>query len=929
MSFEGQINRIPRAFSRELGLESAAFFSDYPRVVRELICGVCGTSPYLKSLVDTERLWLNAALSDPEKAIKAATASVINRDKLAAELRLAKRRVALWIALCDLSGIWTLEQCTETLSDFADLAVKNALRLGVQRQVERGQIPGFGPDDDLDMAGIFVLAMGKMGARELNYSSDIDLICLFDDSQLDPSDFYKTRGAFIRATREMSSTLNDITSDGYVFRTDLRLRPDPSVTPVCIGTDAAERYYESLGRTWERAAYIKARVVGGDFAAGKAFLERMQPFVWRKHLDFAAIEDAHNMRLAIRDHKALGGPLSLEGHDMKLGRGGIREIEFFTQTRQLISGGRESSLRDRQTVKALTKLAENNWVEKKTAAVLKEHYRSHRIIEHRLQMMYDLQTHALPKSSEGFERLCCLVDQDNQTLRDDLLSRLNEVHELTEGFFAGPSIVLSDTKHHNNFDEIVDRWSNYAALKSKRALNIFARLKPVLLNRFKVAAKPQEAIIAFDGFLAGLPAGVQLFSMFESHPKLIDLLLDIVVVSPTLAHYVSRNSEVFDVVMSASFWQDWAGKTVLLKEFCEQIYAAKDYEAKLDTARRLKKEWHFRIGVHLLRGLINAEEAGQQYSELAEILVKGLWPEVIKNFSIKHGPPPGRGAVVLGMGSIGLSRLHPESDLDLIIIYDSKLSEASDGKRPLSSRQYYARLTQALVTALSAQMTEGRLYKVDMRLRPSGNKGPVATSWPAFKSYQTQDAWIWEHLALSRARVIAGPESLAKDVENFRISLFGNTQQDLAKLALAKMRLRIARAKGRHINSFNKAVLGCLQDIELVAQLGRLLEGGAERDVASGLKACFAIGILNCGEVTQIKEIYKLLWKLRVAVSLLGEFSFEISDIAEGTKRFLLHQTEYEDFESLKNDLVSKTAVISNILDLALPSVEETYEKRQ
>lgn len=298
--------------------------------------------------------------------------------------------------------------------------------------------------------GLFVLAMGKMGAFELNYSSDIDLICLFDETRHDPADYTKLRKGCVRAVQEMCKLLSDLTGDGYVFRTDLRLRPDPSVTPVVLSTGAAERYYESLGRTWERAAYIKARPCAGDLAAGEAFLDELRPFVWRRHLDFAAVQDAHDMRLAIRAHKGTGGPITLPGHDMKLGRGGIREIEFFTQTRQLIAGGRDPDLQVRDTVTGLSRLAAKGWVPDTTAATLTDHYRFARTVEHRIQMQRDAQTHKLPVNEEGFERLAAMMGTDRAALEAELKDRLSSVHTETEGFFApdartpSPGIALDD-----------------------------------------------------------------------------------------------------------------------------------------------------------------------------------------------------------------------------------------------------------------------------------------------------------------------------------------------------------------------------------------------------------------------------------------------------------------------------------------------------
>ncbi len=353
MRLAQRITRLPIAFDAEAAADTRASLPDLGPELGALLAAVAGCSPYLRGLSLREAGWLAEADADPEAAVAAVLAAVADQplDLLPAALRQAKRRVALVTALCDLGGVWPLAQVTGTLTRLADRAVDVTLRALVAEDIRRGRLPGAGPDDAAQAGGMVVLAMGKMGAGELNYSSDIDLIALFDPSRY-PGAEQEARAACIRITRRLTAILSDVT-DGYVFRTDLRLRPDASVTPVCLSMAAAEAYYEAEGRTWERAAHIKARPCAGDLAAGAAYLQRLTPFVWRKHLDFAAIEDAHAMRLRIRDHRGLHGPIGVEGHNLKLGAGGIREIEFFTQTRQLIAGGRDPSLRDRTTVGAL------------------------------------------------------------------------------------------------------------------------------------------------------------------------------------------------------------------------------------------------------------------------------------------------------------------------------------------------------------------------------------------------------------------------------------------------------------------------------------------------------------------------------------------------------------------------------------------------
>ncbi|MDU8911270.1 glutamine-synthetase adenylyltransferase [Aestuariicoccus sp. MJ-SS9] len=921
MCFRDRITRLPRPYEPDRAEEACAFVPWAEGPVAELIAGTAGSSPYLRTLIEKEGGWLEAAMDAPERAFDAVCADIraAPPDTIGVTLRQAKRRVALLIALADLAGVWPLEEVTGRLTDFADLAATSALRAAIGVEIRRKKLPGQ-TEDDIDTAGGMVaLAMGKMGAHELNYSSDIDLICLFDETRFDPGDYHEARASFVRATRKMATTLSDLTGEGYVFRTDLRLRPDPSVTPVCMAMEAAERYYESLGRTWERAAYIKARPAAGDLAAGRRFLETLRPFVWRKHLDFAAIQDAHDMRLRIREHKGLGGPITLPGHNMKLGRGGIREIEFFTQTRQIIAGGRDPDLRVRGTVEGLRVLASKGWVPEGVAETLVAHYRAHREVEHRVQMVRDAQTHDLPQSDDGFDRLACLMGTDSASLRADLSARLAEVHELTEGFFA-PGTEDAAAPQALDQSEIPKRWPSYPALRSERAVGIFNRLKPEILRRLEKAARPEEALVAFDGFLEGLPAGVQLFSLFEANPQLIDLLVGIVSVSPDLGRYLARNSGVFDAVIGGDFFSPWPGAAVLEAMLREQLARDDDYERKLDTARRWGKEWHFRVGVHLLRGLMDTEEAGRAYADLAQASLAALWPEVVARFAEKHGRLPGRGAIVLGMGSLGAARLHARSDLDVIVIYDPEDDEASDGRRPLPARTYYARLTQAMITAMTAPMAEGRLYEVDMRLRPSGNQGPVATSWKAFQTYQRTEAWVWEHLALTRARPVAGSETLARDVESFRRSLLGEARdRDAVLREVAVMRARIAEAKGAGDPWDPKLGRGRMQDIELVAQAGALLSGASPRNATDGLQAAATCGWLTAAEADHLAATYRLCWALQIGARLIRETALDPEDLGEAGCAFLLRLTDAPDMPALASRLEQMAARAAAIIDAALP----------
>ncbi|MBS0563925.1 MAG: glutamine-synthetase adenylyltransferase [Proteobacteria bacterium] len=918
MTLAARLTRSPLVHDPDRAAEALARFAAEPPEVRGLLAGAAGCSPFLAGLIGREADWLDAALAlPPEEVLAGELARVrgLGSEALGPALRLAKGRVALLAALCDLGGAWTLEEVTGALTALADAAVHESLVALTADEIRRGKVPGAAPGDAAAACGMVALAMGKMGAGELNYSSDIDLICLFDDARFDVADLHEARASFIKVVRRMTALLSDLTDAGYVFRTDLRLRPDASVTPVCISMSAAESYYEAQGRTWERAAFIKARAAGGDLAAGGRFLSALTPFVWRRHLDFAAIQDAHDMRLRIRDHRGLHGPVTLEGHNLKLGQGGIREIEFFTQTRQLIAGGRDPDLRQRGTVAGLAALAAKGWVPGDVADELAGLYRAHREIEHRVQMVHDAQTHDLPVTPEGFDRLARMTGEgDTARFRARLLARLNRVAELTEGFFA-PGEARDGPEMTDDMRAVTDRWRTYPALRSDRAMRIFRRLQPEILTRLARAASPSEALLQFDGFLKALPTGVQLFALFEANPQLIDLIVDICATAPGLASYLSRNAAVLDAVIGGSFFAPWPGGAALAALLAARLGTARDYEQMLDEARRWVKEWHFRIGVHHLRGLIDAAEAGRQYADLAGAALAALWPPCQEEFARKHGAPPGRGAVVVGMGSLGAERLNAASDLDLIVLYDDAGAEASDGPRPLAPRAYYARLTQAFITALSAPMAEGRLYEVDMRLRPSGRQGPVAVSLAAFRDYQMAEAWTWEHLALTRARPVAGPADLASEVEAIRREVLAAKAGGGTVLAdIAEMRARIFAAKAPDGEWEAKIGPGRLQDIELLAQACALRTADPARRTEAQLRAGARAGLIAGRDEAALQAAYRFFWRLQAGGRLLTERPLDLEAVGEGGRSFLLRETGMETLAALSSELKAQVARTGEIV---------------
>ena len=894
MDLAARIRRMPVPHEPERGAEAAASLTAGP--VRDLAAAAAAGSPYLAGLMRREAEWAAGALRGPPEAARDALldgAVGIEGDP-GVSLRRIKRRMALLVALADLGGAWSLEEVTGALTALADRAVEAALAHALAREAARGRLP--------EAPGAFVLAMGKMGAGELNYSSDIDLIFLHDGARHAPSDHAEVKAGLVRAVRATCRTLSDPGPEGYVFRTDLRLRPDPSVTPVILPVEAAERYYESLARTWERAAFVKARACAGDLAAGRAFLDRLRPFVWRRHLDFAAVEDVRALVRRIRDHRGDGGPIGAAGHDLKRGPGGIRAVELTAQSHQLIFGGRDDGLRARATLEALASLAAAGRLPEEASVELVADYRALRETEHRLQMVRDAQTHAVPTAPEEITRLARLHGRDDgAAFLSDLTARLERVDGWARGLVGGGGPARP-------CPEVPERWAGYPALRSARARDGFERIAAPLMERIRAAPRPDEALAVFDRFLAGLPAGAQLFALFEANPTLMDLVVDIASSAPALAAHLSRRAGVLDAVIAGGFFAPWPGEDALTRDLAEAIAREGDHETRLDAARRWAAEWRFRVGVHHLRGLIDGDEAGGQYAQIAGAVLRALLPAVAAEVARRHGDAPGRGALVLGMGSLGAGWLHAGSDLDLIVLYDAAGVEASGGRRPLAARAWYARLAQSLVTALTAPMAQGRLYEVDMRLRPSGRQGPVATSMAAFRDYQREEAWTWERLALTRARPIAGPAPLAEEARSIRAEILalpippGRITRDVGD-----MRRRLREARPRRGPWDMRSGPGGLQDIELCAQALTLAQGRADRDAAAQI-----------GDRAALGNAYALQRRVHAVARLLAPDGFTPEAVGRGGTAMLLRETGAPDVGTLERRVEDARAGAAEAIEAAL-----------
>ena len=786
-------------------------------------------APYLRRLIarDGGALALGEMADVPAQVeaelagLRALAAEPPDISALSDALRIAKRRAHLCIALADLAGLWPLDQVTAAITDLADLSLQAALS---------GALAARGLSGD----GLFLVALGKMGAHELNYSSDVDVAAYFDPDVF--SGGHRAPGdAAVRVIRDVCQLMEAQTGEGYVFRTDLRLRPDPRSTPVAVSTRRAETYYESVGQNWERMVWIKARPCAGDFDTANAFMQVMRPFVWRRHLDYWAIADIHAIKRMI--NASAGDPaLDDVASDVKLGPGGIREIEFFAQTQQLILGGREPSLRPRGTLEALGALVAAGSVSEETADTLGRAYTLLRAVEHRVQMRNDEQTHALPADADARADVSTLMGaSDLATFDKAVRATRRQVHGIYLDLFADEdrqsaaaasgNLVFTGVDNDpgtiatlqgmgfqspGTVIETVRDWhfSRVPATATRRGQELLTVLTPNLLAAMGKTGEPDTAFRHFERFFRGLRSGVQLMSMLLAEPDILDDLVSTLALAPRLAQILAARPNLLEALIMG----EEAEPFVPLEEA--------GFEAAMDEARRYHRDETFLIGHRLLHGRQKARDAASAWTGLADTMIRAMAKAAEIETTRRFGPVPGLWSVC-AMGKLGAGEQSAGSDLDLLLIYDPDEAEIS------AAQSWFTRFTQRLITALSAPTAEGELYEVDMRLRPSGRAGPVAVRLSAFEHYQFEEAWTWEHMALTRIRPVAGDAALGRTVVDTACRAIDarHTSPDLV-INIADMRARLRRERAAQGPWDVKLAPGGLVDIEFVAQFGLLSSGG-------------------------------------------------------------------------------------------------------
>jgi glutamate-ammonia-ligase adenylyltransferase len=926
---------------------------------RALLEGIAVHSPFLTREMLREIGFVSRAITDGvDGAMAAVWADLDGVDPAAPTaqvmkaLRQAKRQAALTIALADIAGLWNLIEVTGAISELAERTLTVAWRHALGEAIRRKKLPLDDGPDVIAGSGLVCLAMGKFGARELNYSSDIDLIVLFDDTLNVYAGHLELRPAFVQATQTMVKLMEERTADGYVFRTDLRLRPDPASTPPAISLTAAETYYESMGQNWERAAMIKARPVASDASAAAGFQSVMTPFVWRRHLDFAAIQDVHSIKRQIAAHRK-ASLVKAEGQNVKLGRGGIREIEFFAQTQQLIWGGRDARLRVRGTEAALRALVEAGRVREEVASDLKLSYRFLRKVEHRLQMIDDKQTQILPENPAELDKFAAFLGyEDAKRFRGDLAHHLHTVaYHYGRLFEEAPalsvptreagSLVFTGTEDDpetlrtlgqlgfeapSAIAETIRNWhrGHARATRSERARQILTEITPALLEAVGRMPQPDQAFRRLDRFLEALPSGVQIFSLFHANPTLIQVVAEILGMAPSLAGQLGREPALFEGILTHDVMMPLPDADALTAELVRHLKATDDYEMALDVTRRWTADRRFQIGVQIIRSHIDADRAGETYSDVADATINALLPWVERDFARRHGHLPGvdcPALAVIALGKYGGRELSYGSDLDLVFLYDAPLDIESDGDKPLYSSAYMIRLGQRLISALSAKTAEGALYEVDMRLRPTGNKGPVAVSMEAFQKYHAEDAWTWERMALTRARVVAAPPALKARIEACIQCILTETRDPLALTRdVRDMRDRTAKEHKSDSPWTVKHWRGGLLDLEFIAQFLQLKHAHAHPEVLDGntaqaFRKLGACGLLDKEEAELLANAVHIWRNIQGLLRLTVGSDFDPETAPEALKSRLARTGRAIDFITLEKVIETMSAAVMRAYD--------------
>ena len=897
---------------------------------RGLLEAVFSNSPFLTRCALAEIPFLREILgSGPDTAFGHVIASMkdelsrlMDQDRLMRELRIARRRVALVVALADITDHWPLERITQALSDFADGALSATISHLMLQAAEKGDLvlaDEYFPEDD---CGYVALAMGKHGARELNYSSDIDLIILYDPMKADYRGSRSVQEAFIRMTQRLVAILDQRTADGYVCRVDLRLRPDPGSTPVAIPCAAAQAYYANRGENWERAAMIKARPAAGDMALGREFLSELTPFVWREHLDFWAKREIQSIKRQIHAQRG-GHEIGFLGHNIKLGRGGIREIEFFAQVQQLIFAGRDPYLRCQRTLDALTTLAEAGFIDEAVADELSESYEFLRKLEHRLQMVEDQQTQTLPSDDAGMERLAIFMGfEDVREFRETVLRHLSQVQARYNDLFeeaASPteaeSLDFKSEQPNEQTAGVLEKFGYRDVPEAYRRLRawhegglpvtedakektLLTELIPPLLERAAKTSDPDWTLQCIDDFLAGLASGSRCLSLLAANPALLELLVEILTTAPALTATLSGMPEQLETAVSPGFFDMLPDRRLMLADAAEVLKAATDAQEALELAARWVRDHEFQIAANVLRHTIESSDAGHAFSGIADAACHHLFDRLARELEA-DSDSTGADMVVVAHGPLGTEELNYRSPLDLFFVF-----EPSD-----TSAETCAGLAQHFIEAMHAQTPHGPLYDISDDGTFWGRDKPLVVSLDGLADLGAETASGPQLLALMQARVVAGPAVFAQRVSRGLKDIFVQTRDPGSIAAIVAARGREGLDHGAEAWAWSPRWRhGGLHDLEILVRALQLCHAAIHPDVLSpsipGALAGLAAGsLLAEPAVRDLLGAHHLLRQTETILAISMERTMDLDDAPQELRVALARAAGLENYGQLEKAL--------------------------
>ena len=846
------------------------------------------------------------ALNHITEEFKASLHNTSDEQQVLRAIRIYKNQSHYVISMSELLGLMSIEKSCKSLSLVAEHAIQQTAsyvlrQMGIQ---------------SMQRCGWTILAMGKLGAEELNYSSDLDLISLHSASAI------HSDKQFIELSQRLIYMLSTKTKDGNGWRIDMRLRPNPSATAISLDINTAIIYYESIARTWERAAFVRSRPIAGDTQLGTDFLSKIEPFIWRSTLDYSVIEDLQNWL------RHLPIPKDYLGYDVKLGAFGIRHVELITHILQLLGGGRNFELRSNNTSKALIALEKSGWLASGKSDALIGCYYAWRRIEHRLQYQRDSHTHKLPKSEDAFEAFAYLMGYENNS---SFRIALGDLLEFTKNSAAHPILNEMVSRHASGsapsvtlpqLPELVQEWiaqlgfdnakaiqdtiqawlsGSIAATSSERAKSYLARLLPKMLPEIAKSDYPNAAFAAFQDIISSLPAGVQIFALLENNPSLVGLLSNILVKAPRLTETLRYNSYLLDDLLENEFFSQLPDKMTLTK-ILEDALAHVSLEQALDTIRKRNKSWNFQADIHLLEAVTPSSQIMRFRSDVASACLCQITYLASQDFALRHGNIDAS-LEIIAVGRLATKSLTAQSDLDLIFVYDGQMDDISDGAKPLGLSSYFIRLTQLITSWMSLKTAHGRLYELDLRLRPDGNAGPLAISSERFSSYYDREAWIWEFFALRDARTVLNGSPFSKHL-SAKLEILRSHRIKPAELSSAFAEIQ-DRRKGETYHFWNlKQRHGGLLDCSIVL---------------------YIIGNLDKEYPAISNRLNQIQSRLEQLIQQLSTrlISYNSSTLPEQLIYFIAIQLGYNSDTLLKTQIDNDTSLISKILRILLHSKPE------